>query len=180
GKASYARAIIELKADVDLRDTIIVSVPKFSGEGFTTSTIHVEYEWAPPRCSECKVFGHVLDDCPKKIISDISKNSKMPCQPARGPPVDLKPNILVDEEEEGGNQTPSTNATPVAAKINELERQMLNGKLVLVDEHEKPLEMKLTNEASASKPSTSMGDQLVEFDEDEVELHNDETSRYMS
>ncbi|GKF96113.1 hypothetical protein Tco_0288848, partial [Tanacetum coccineum] len=51
GRASYARAIIELKADVDLRDTIIVADHKFSGEGFTTSTIYVEYKWAPPRCS---------------------------------------------------------------------------------------------------------------------------------
>ncbi|GJS47941.1 hypothetical protein Tco_0598062 [Tanacetum coccineum] len=84
GRASYARAMIELKADVDLRYTIVVDVSKFSGEGFTTSTIHVEYEWAPPRCSECKVFGHVIDDCPKKIVSGISKNSKLPRQHARG------------------------------------------------------------------------------------------------
>ncbi|GJY32616.1 retrovirus-related pol polyprotein from transposon TNT 1-94 [Tanacetum coccineum] len=68
-----------------------VNVPQFSGEGFTTSTIHVEYEWAPPRCSECKVFRHVLDDCPKKIFSDISKNSNMSLQPARGPLVGWKP-----------------------------------------------------------------------------------------
>ncbi|GJZ41295.1 hypothetical protein Tco_0588181 [Tanacetum coccineum] len=91
GRASYARAMIELKADVELRDTIVVVVPKFSGEGFITSTIRVEYEWAPSRCFECKIFRHVLDDCPKKIISDISKNSKMPRQRARGPPVGLKP-----------------------------------------------------------------------------------------
>ncbi|GJS94449.1 RNA-directed DNA polymerase, eukaryota, reverse transcriptase zinc-binding domain protein [Tanacetum coccineum] len=49
---------------------------------------------------------------------------------------------LVDNEDGGGNQTSSTNATHVVAKNNELERQMLDGKLVLVDEHEKPLEMK--------------------------------------
>ncbi|GKD18767.1 RNA-directed DNA polymerase, eukaryota [Tanacetum coccineum] len=146
GRTSYARAMIEPKADVDLRDTIVV-VPKFSGEEFTMSIIHVEYDWAPPRCPECKVFGHVLDDCPKKIVSDILKNSKMPRQPASGPPVGLK---------RGGNQTPSTNATPVVAKINELERQMLNEKLMLVDEHGKSLEMKVTDEASTSKPSTSM------------------------
>ncbi|GJU58396.1 DNA damage-repair/toleration protein DRT100-like protein [Tanacetum coccineum] len=44
GRASYARAIIELKANVDLRDTIVVVVTKFSGEGFTTSTIRIEYD----------------------------------------------------------------------------------------------------------------------------------------
>ncbi|GJV18536.1 hypothetical protein Tco_1367556 [Tanacetum coccineum] len=71
-RASYGRAMIELKVDVHLRDTIIVDVPKFSDEGFTTSTIHVEYEWAPLRCLECK-------------------NSKMPCQRSRAPLVGLKP-----------------------------------------------------------------------------------------
>ncbi|GJW38820.1 hypothetical protein Tco_0064665 [Tanacetum coccineum] len=48
-------AIATKNADGDLRDTIVVVVPKFSSEGFTMSTIRVEYEWAPPRCSECKV-----------------------------------------------------------------------------------------------------------------------------
>nr|GEV27948.1 zinc knuckle CX2CX4HX4C [Tanacetum cinerariifolium] len=51
---------------------------------------------------------------------------------------------------------------------------------MLVDEHGKQLEMKVTNKASASKPNTFMGDQLVESDEDEAELPDDETSRYMS
>nr|GEV25774.1 zinc knuckle CX2CX4HX4C [Tanacetum cinerariifolium] len=94
-------AITTKLANVELRDTIIDIVPKFSGGGFTTSTIHVEYECEPPRCLGCK-------------------------------------------------------------------------------EHGKPLEMKVTNEASASKPVTSMEEQLVKFDEDEVELSNDETSRYIS
>nr|GEZ44504.1 zinc knuckle CX2CX4HX4C [Tanacetum cinerariifolium] len=69
-------------------------------------------------------------------------------------------------------------ATKLARTI-EIERKMLDGKLVLVDEHGKLLEMEVTSEASASKPSTSMGDQLVELNKDEVELHDDETFRYM-
>ncbi|GKG37922.1 hypothetical protein Tco_0457145, partial [Tanacetum coccineum] len=39
---------------------------------------------------------------------------------------------LVDEDEGEGNQTPITNATLMVAKINDLERQMLDGKLVHV------------------------------------------------
>nr|GEY10113.1 hypothetical protein [Tanacetum cinerariifolium] len=102
----------------------------------------------------------------------------MPRQPARGPPVGSKPKStfvyrpvstkkrqrimgiqsnLVDEEDGGGNQTASTNATPLVANINELKREMLDEKLVLVNEHGKPLEIKVTNEASASKPSTFIG-----------------------
>nr|GFA52733.1 U5 small nuclear ribonucleoprotein helicase [Tanacetum cinerariifolium] len=57
---------------------------------------------------------------------------------------------LVDKEERGGNQTSSTNATPV-----------------------------VTNEASTSNPNTSTGGQLVESNEDEVEFSEDETPKYM-
>ncbi|GJR10388.1 zinc knuckle CX2CX4HX4C containing protein [Tanacetum coccineum] len=34
-RSSYARAMVELRADVDLKDTIVFVVPKFMGEGYT-------------------------------------------------------------------------------------------------------------------------------------------------
>nr|GEV13126.1 copia protein [Tanacetum cinerariifolium] len=27
--------------------------------------VRIEYEWKPPRCDTCKIFGHVHDQCPK-------------------------------------------------------------------------------------------------------------------
>ncbi|GJR32993.1 hypothetical protein Tco_1109225 [Tanacetum coccineum] len=46
-------------------------------------------------CSSCKVFGHVLDECPKNIGSDVVKNLKNPRQATRGvqvgPKVGFKP-----------------------------------------------------------------------------------------
>nr|GEZ26051.1 hypothetical protein [Tanacetum cinerariifolium] len=186
-------AMVELKVDVELRDTIVIVVPKFSGEGFILSTIRVEYGWAPLRCSGCKVFGNVIDESPKKISSDISKNSKMSCQRARGPLVGLKPestfvyrpvstkkatkakgNLKVQKDNKA--TTPTLNTFDALTRINDLERQMLDGKLVFVDDHGKPLEMEVTDKASVSKPNTSMGDQLVEYDEDDVKLPHDGTS----
>ncbi|GKE25878.1 hypothetical protein Tco_1441262 [Tanacetum coccineum] len=82
--SSYARSMIELRADVELKDTIMVAMPKHIGEGFYMCTIRVEYEWKPPRCSSCKVFGHVLDEYPKKIISDVVNNLMNPRQDAKG------------------------------------------------------------------------------------------------
>ncbi|GKF33701.1 hypothetical protein Tco_0106901, partial [Tanacetum coccineum] len=95
GRSSYARALIELRADVKLKDTIVVATPKLIGKGFYMCTIRVEYEWKPPRCSSCKVFGHVLDERPTKIISEVVKNLKNPRQTTRGvqvgPKVSFKP-----------------------------------------------------------------------------------------
>nr|GEU34753.1 zinc knuckle CX2CX4HX4C [Tanacetum cinerariifolium] len=45
---------------------LVVSILKFKGSGYTTETIRVEYEWKPPRCDECKIFGHLCNNCPKK------------------------------------------------------------------------------------------------------------------
>ncbi|GJX55102.1 copia protein [Tanacetum coccineum] len=42
-----------------------------SREGYTISTIHVKYEWTPPRCSSYKFFGHVLEEFPKNIADEV-------------------------------------------------------------------------------------------------------------
>nr|GEW72620.1 hypothetical protein [Tanacetum cinerariifolium] len=44
GRSSYARAMIELRADVELKNTIVVAMPALVGEGFYTCTIRVDYE----------------------------------------------------------------------------------------------------------------------------------------
>ncbi|GJS39068.1 hypothetical protein Tco_0564111 [Tanacetum coccineum] len=39
------------------------------GDDFTKETIRVEYEWRPSRCDECKIFSHIHDYCPKKMVN---------------------------------------------------------------------------------------------------------------
>ncbi|GJS47822.1 retrovirus-related pol polyprotein from transposon TNT 1-94 [Tanacetum coccineum] len=58
-------------ADVDLKDNIMVFMPKLIREGFYTCNVHAEYEWKPPRCTCCKYFGQVQDKCPKNKVSDV-------------------------------------------------------------------------------------------------------------
>nr|GEW25392.1 hypothetical protein [Tanacetum cinerariifolium] len=105
-------------------------------------------EW---QCSTCKVFGHVLDDCPKRIISDVLKNLKNPKQAARGvqagPKQGFKPTKQVYQlvsKKNGANTSRgnsksskalgSPTTTPLTEKIHNLERQVLDGKYVLVDD----------------------------------------------
>ncbi|GKA46328.1 hypothetical protein Tco_0739211 [Tanacetum coccineum] len=45
--SSYARALIEVRADVELKDNIVVVMSKFVRKGFYTCNVHVEYEWKP-------------------------------------------------------------------------------------------------------------------------------------
>ncbi|GKB55722.1 ribonuclease H-like domain-containing protein, partial [Tanacetum coccineum] len=83
-RSSYARVMIELRADVELKDNIVVAMPKITREGHYTCNVRVEYEWKPPRCSSCKVFGHIHEECPKNTGAGEKKTVKKPSQTSRG------------------------------------------------------------------------------------------------
>ncbi|GJW00437.1 retrotransposon protein, putative, ty1-copia subclass [Tanacetum coccineum] len=82
--SSYARAMIELRADVELKDNIVVAMPKIKGECHYICNVRVEYEWKPPRCTSCKVFGHIHEKCPKNTGASEKKTLKKPSQTSRG------------------------------------------------------------------------------------------------
>ena len=45
GRLSFTRALmIDLHANVELKDTLVVVVPKIKGNGYIMHSIHVEYE----------------------------------------------------------------------------------------------------------------------------------------
>ncbi|GKC58563.1 ribonuclease H-like domain-containing protein [Tanacetum coccineum] len=69
GRSSFARCLIEVNSEADLVDVVTIGIPSLSEDDFTKETIRVEYEWRPPRCDTCKIFGHVHDYCPKKVAS---------------------------------------------------------------------------------------------------------------
>nr|GEV22202.1 hypothetical protein [Tanacetum cinerariifolium] len=90
GMSSFARVMIELRADVKLRYHIVVDMPKITRKGHYTCNVRVEYEWKPPRCSSCKIFGHIHEERPKNIGVGEKKTVKKPSQTSRGVSVGLK------------------------------------------------------------------------------------------
>ncbi|GJS43860.1 hypothetical protein Tco_0812807 [Tanacetum coccineum] len=68
GRSSCARALIEVRDDVELKDIIVVAMPKLVGEGFYTC----------------------IDELPKNIDSDVVKHIKKTSQTPRGVPVGAK------------------------------------------------------------------------------------------
>ncbi|GKC46603.1 zinc knuckle CX2CX4HX4C containing protein [Tanacetum coccineum] len=69
GRSSFARCLTKVNSKADLMDVVTIGIPSLTRDGFTKETIHVEYEWMPPMCDVCKIFGHVHDYCPKKVSS---------------------------------------------------------------------------------------------------------------
>ncbi|GJS21393.1 retrotransposon protein, putative, ty1-copia subclass [Tanacetum coccineum] len=166
GRSSYARIMIELRADVELKDNIVVVMPIIKGEGYYTCNIHVEYEWKPSRCTCCKVFGHVHEECLKNIGAGATKTLKKTSQTPKGIPIGrkmgFKPKQVsksnpfevltsVDNDEDLGtngwiansadkrtNNVNSSN-TSIGEKIKKIERQICEGKLRFVDDDGNPL-----------------------------------------
>nr|GEW53184.1 hypothetical protein [Tanacetum cinerariifolium] len=95
GMSSYARVVIELQADVKLKDNIFLTMPKTTREGHYTCNVRVEYGWKPPRCSSFKVFGHIHEECLKNTGAGEKKTMKKLSQTSRGvligPKMSFKP-----------------------------------------------------------------------------------------
>ncbi|GKE59883.1 trichome birefringence-like protein 3, partial [Tanacetum coccineum] len=66
GHIGYARALIEVSSDKELKDEVIMAIPKGVEEnaGHTLVKINIEYEWKPLIFLDCHVFGHANDKCP--------------------------------------------------------------------------------------------------------------------
>ncbi|GKE57961.1 cytokinin dehydrogenase 3-like protein, partial [Tanacetum coccineum] len=96
GRSSYARVMIELRANVELKDNIVVAMLKITREGHYTYNVHVEYEWKPPKCSSCKVFGHIHEECSKNTGGAGDKKTvKKPSKTSRDVSKGVEPTIEV-------------------------------------------------------------------------------------
>lgn len=69
GRSSFARCLIEVSSEAELVEVVTIGVPSLIGDSSTKDTIRIEYEWRPPRCTLCKIFGHIHDHCPNKVVN---------------------------------------------------------------------------------------------------------------
>ncbi|GJT42581.1 hypothetical protein Tco_0951296 [Tanacetum coccineum] len=167
GRSSYARALIEVRADVELKDNIAVAMPKLVGEGFYTCNVRVEYEWKTPRCTCCKwevqptkqVYRQVSK---KKNVStngnkkkdvgptnEVSKTNSFDVLNSVENDVDLgtnggTSNLTNKKANSSGSslwnaESSSTSTTPIVEKIDKMKRLIIDGTATLVDDEGIPL-----------------------------------------
>ncbi|GJT69518.1 hypothetical protein Tco_1028804 [Tanacetum coccineum] len=138
GRSSYARAFIEVRADVELKDIIVVAMPKLVGD-----IRRLGYGPNP------------VDDCPRIIDSNVVKNMKNPSQTTRGVLVgpkkkDAKPTIeisnsnlfdvlnLVENNVDSGTNGGTSNMAIKKANSSG-SSLIIDEKIILVDDEGKPL-----------------------------------------
>lgn len=81
GRLGFARVLIEINAEKQLKDVIEVAYRKKDASISMTKYVQVEYDWKPTRCSHCCVFGHDNVNCrmiPRDTESD--KQSNVNCE----------------------------------------------------------------------------------------------------
>ncbi|GJZ43666.1 retrotransposon protein, putative, ty1-copia subclass [Tanacetum coccineum] len=144
GRSSYARALIEIRADVEFKDTIVMAMLKLTGRGF----IRAQFP-----C--CEGFGHIQKECPKNPGLGVAKNLKKPSQAPRGVPVGSKVGFKPTKEYRHVTKKPNVNTNsnkkkgvdPTKEVSNSNTFDVLNavvndeelGKVNLVDDDGKPL-----------------------------------------
>ncbi|GKB64555.1 hypothetical protein Tco_0920741 [Tanacetum coccineum] len=151
--------MIELRGDVKLKDTIVIAMPKLVGEGFYMCTIRVEYDWKPsgvqvgPKVRLKPVKQVYKPDFNKNNASTSGKNKQVGLSMvSNSNPFDALNSVENDDDlgTYGGNSQltgkgsltvapVSSNTTPIVEKINKLERKILDGKLMFVDDDGKML-----------------------------------------
>ncbi|KAI3723869.1 hypothetical protein L2E82_35630 [Cichorium intybus] len=57
-KSVYARVLLEVPIRYSWVDKVLVRIPDPDTLEFSTHTLRIEYEWKPPLCTHCMVYGH--------------------------------------------------------------------------------------------------------------------------
>ncbi|GKC85304.1 hypothetical protein Tco_1141021 [Tanacetum coccineum] len=139
GWSSYARVMIEFRADVELKDNIIVAMPKIIGEGHYICNVHVKYEWKPPRCASFKVFRHIHEECPKNtgaVLNSVNNDAELG---TNGGTTNLVNNKATSSGSSFMNIDNSSTRTSIIDKIRKFKELFTSGKATLVDEAGNPL-----------------------------------------
>ncbi|GKD67290.1 zinc finger, CCHC-type containing protein, partial [Tanacetum coccineum] len=150
----------KLNPEVNLLKEDVGNVPGRSSYARAMIKLRADVE-----CSSCKLFGHVLDDCPKNIVSDVKKNLKNPKQAVRGVQVSRKVNFKPlkqvyrsvsnrNNDSFSGKKKQAavvskecgTSTTPVVERIDKIERKIIDEKISLVDDEGKPLPKVISTE----------------------------------
>ncbi|GKA72537.1 RNA-directed DNA polymerase, eukaryota, reverse transcriptase zinc-binding domain protein [Tanacetum coccineum] len=83
GRIRYARVLIEVQVKKDLPEKINVVYQNALKETIGHKTVQVRYDWTPPLCIECGVFGHSQVQSKKTVKQNEVNQTKATTQTIR-------------------------------------------------------------------------------------------------
>ncbi|GKD60006.1 hypothetical protein Tco_1297515, partial [Tanacetum coccineum] len=157
GRSSYARGMIEVQEDVELKDTILEDMPKLTGEGFSTLK---KPSQAPRVCfkSTKQTFRVVPKQTNANTGGGKKKDVELPKEVSNSNPFDVLNLVDDDLGTNGGSSnlasknanssgfsfwnvgSSSLSTTPIVEKIDKIKKLIIDGQVTLVDDDGKPIE----------------------------------------
>ncbi|XP_021979562.1 uncharacterized protein LOC110875667 [Helianthus annuus] len=162
GRSSYARALIEVSAENDFKEEIVIAVPELEGEGFI------------------KVFGHVDESCPsqpRKCPKEVPKpqkqnGGKQPRGPVKTPVVDEDGFMDVDGKKAArkpgvhvNKAKPKFEYRPIGVKTNGGAKKSDPSPSVV---SRNPFDALRDEQGTVRLKSKGMRDDIADSDEEEV------------
>ncbi|GJY85183.1 hypothetical protein Tco_0499209 [Tanacetum coccineum] len=204
GRSSYARAMIELQADVDLKDTVVVAMPKLKnlknpmqaargvqvGPNVTFNPLKQVYRPVSNRNNasssgkkkqDVVASKEVSNSNPFDVLNSVEKDDDLGTNKGHSKSAGKGRKFDVFLFEQGSFNVVSsiTNTTPIVERIDKIERQIINGKLALVDDDGKPLpkvvfteNVDFNSEVEDVWGTTKRGDDYDPYDDDLYENHD--------
>nr|GEY53170.1 hypothetical protein [Tanacetum cinerariifolium] len=144
GRSSYVRVMIELQTDMEMKENIVVAMPKITRKGHYTCNVCVEYEWKPPsssgnkkKCVEPTI--EVSNSNPFDVLNSVDNDVEFGTNGGTS-------NLGNNEATLSGfsfmninNDGEFASTTPIGEKIDNIERQIGESKLRLLDNDGNPL-----------------------------------------
>ncbi|GJZ84155.1 nucleotide-diphospho-sugar transferase [Tanacetum coccineum] len=75
-RIGYARVLVEVNAKKGIVDSIDVLYMNKENSEKHVKKVRVEYDWKPPLCPKCEVFGHTNNNCAKRVTKGGKDNVK--------------------------------------------------------------------------------------------------------
>ncbi|GKE91001.1 beta-caryophyllene synthase, partial [Tanacetum coccineum] len=139
GRSSYARVMIELRPDVELKDNIVMAMPKITREGHYTCAGEKKTVKKPSQTSQGVPVGPKMAFKSQKEYQPIIKkpNASSSGNKKKG----VEPTLEVNNEATSSgssfmhiyNDGEFAINTPIGEKIDKIERKIYKGKIRLLD-----------------------------------------------
>ncbi|GJZ70825.1 putative reverse transcriptase domain-containing protein [Tanacetum coccineum] len=143
GRSSYARVMIELRADVELKDNIVVAMPKITREGHYTCAGETKTMKKPSQTSRGVPVGPKVGFKPHKEYRPVPKNpnANSSGNKKKGvePTIEVSKSNPFDVLNSVDNDVDSTGTAPIIDKIGKFEDLLTSGQAILMDEAGNPL-----------------------------------------
>ncbi|KAL2252814.1 UNVERIFIED_CONTAM: hypothetical protein Sindi_0076100 [Sesamum indicum] len=96
-RLDFARVCVMIDVTQKLKKHIIIITPDEDG-GETPCKVDIEYEWLPPKCTECMMLGHSVKEC---SLTNPQKQKKPPVKVVKK----HKTVVVVDDKVKGDEAT---------------------------------------------------------------------------